>query len=479
MKYKFDHIYEANQWRAEYFDAACRIVRGDVYRWTVVNNREVYLPVYEGRSWFAREVSKYPLHPAVDAMMRVYKPDQWQTLLLEWPHKAATDPSRLAYTRDERSGEQDRQVVTSIGKYLRRHFQYAPDDLIRDIVAKHTYSGGIHYTNSLDEMVNAVIEGPSSCMSKSFDILCADNVRRHPYAVYDPSLGWGMVIRQDGDDILGRCLVWHDPDDADGKMFVRSYKRERDASAHSGADEAIEQWLRDNGYEKHRAWPSGTPIKEYRLRHEDGWLMPYIDGGAQAVCESDFTIDSSGEIRATETSGIADCGDSTCEDCGRRYNSEDDGAILAGVYEDCCICPSCANDFTWARGRRRNEYYMRDSEVVWVNGDAYDCDYLADNDIVELANGDYAHRDDAVWVESEDAYYHCDDDDICYAEDTERYELREDCWQCEESNNWYTNDTDYVEIDGDKYHPDHAPEPEDEDEDEDETATTADTTSTN
>jgi hypothetical protein len=36
--------------------------------------------------------------------------------------------------------------------------------------------------------------------------------------------------------------------------------------------------------------------------------------------------------------------------------------------------------------------------------------------------------------------------------------LRDDgCWQCEESGNWYTDSVDYVEVDGSKYHPDHAP----------------------
>jgi hypothetical protein len=53
--------------------------------------------------------------------------------------------------------------------------------------------------------------------------------------------------------------------------------------------------------------------------------------------------------------------------------------------------------------------------------------------------------------------------------------LKDNCWCCSESGNYYTNDEDYVEIDGDLYHPDHAPEVDDEDA---ETATTTDTTPT-
>jgi hypothetical protein len=65
-----------------------------------------------------------------------------------------------------------------------------------------------------------------------------------------------------------------------------------------------------------------------------------------------------------------------------------------------------------------------------------------------------------VYVESCDAYYHVDDDDTCYAEDTGRYELKDDCWQCQSTYNWYTDDTDNVEVDGSLYHPDNAPETE-------------------
>ena len=38
--------------------------------------------------------------------------------------------------------------------------------------------------------------------------------------------------------------TWHDPDDADTKVFVRSYKREKGACSHSGSDEAIDLLLR-------------------------------------------------------------------------------------------------------------------------------------------------------------------------------------------------------------------------------------------
>lgn len=463
MTTKFDNISQALAWFDGVFMRAARIVEGDCYDWvTQPDGRQNYQCTYDGRQWFRRERNKYNLHPAVEQIMRIYKPDMWQQLLLEWPHRSETDPNRLAYTRDERSGEANRQVITTIGKYLHRHFSHAPDDMIRDIVAEHSYDGRIYITKDLDEMIHAVIEGPGSCMSKDFSLKCTDNKRRHPYAVYDPSLGWGMAVRIDRDDnILGRCLVWEDGDTGD-KVFVRSYKRERDACAHSGRDEAIDTYLRGLGYELRRAWPDGTPLQSYTLS-AGGFLMPYIDGDTQSVDEDDFVISCRGNLSCNETSGRVDDGDSTCECCGRRFNSENEG-IWTGVHEDTHICGNCEDDFTYAYSRRGNEYYIHNDDVIEVGSDSYDVNYLSDNSIVQLANGDYEHIDNAVWVESVNEYYHCDDYDICYAEDTNQYEMRHNCWQCKESGNWYTDDEESVEIDGELYHPDHAPEQETADE---------------
>lgn len=463
MTTKFANYAEASHWFERVFLTAARIVEGDCWRWVKQpNGLEDYVHTYEGRRWFRRERNKYRLHPAVEAIMAMYRPDNWQLLLLEWPHRSATDPNRLAYTRDERAGEADRQVITTIGKYLHRHFSHAPDDMIRDIVAQYSYDGKIVIVRDIDAMVKAVTEGPGSCMSKDFDIRCDDGKRRHPYAVYDPELGWGMVVRTDSDgSILGRCLVWECESDGT-KCFVRSYKRERDQCSHSGRDEAIDSYLRNLGYELRSSWPDGTPV--LRIPTADGYLMPYIDGGRQSVDNHDtkddlFVITENGAISCNETSGVVNDGDSTCEDCGRRFSSENEG-IWIGVWEDYHVCGNCEDEYTYAYSRRGNQYYIPNDRVVEVSGEYYDSEYLSDNNIVELANGDYEHFDNAVWIESTDEYYHVDDYDICFAEDTSQYEMRHNCWQCKESGNWYTDEEESVEIDGELYHPDHAPEPE-------------------
>lgn len=456
---KFNTSREARMFM-QTFDIAARVVAGEEFRYDFDKMRHTRVPT--SREWFALQYRKYRIHPAIFDMFMLYRPDDWHQLLLEWPHKAETDPNRLAYTRDERSGEADRQTVTTIGKYLTRHFSSAPDYVIRDIVAQHTYAGQITYTNDRDTMVCAVVDGPASCMSKTFLIHGEDGHYYHPYAVYDPELGWGMVIRKDGDEVLGRCLVWTGEEAGEYvKHWVRSYKREKNERSHSGSDEAIEMWLKANGYTRQGSW-DGKEIKEVRTRDGD-YLMPYIDGNVQRVelTSRGMFINDDGDIDATNTGGTSSYGRDICAHCGARYNSEDAG-IWIGAYEDEHVCGNCEDNYTYVYGRRGNQYYINNDRVIEADGDSYDCEYLSDNNIVELANGDYTHIDNAVWIESEDAYYDSDDSDICYAEDSGRYEMTADCWQCEATNNWYTDDTDYVEIDGCKYHPDDAPEVEEE-----------------
>lgn len=475
--YKFADRREASTFWHDWIDPTIRILTGDIYdRLTRPDGRYDYVRRYAGRSWFIQQHNRHRMHPAVCKMFNLYKPADWQRVILEWPHKSITDPNRLAYTRDEKSamhnGDSDiKAVVTTIGKYLTRHWPDVPSDLIRDIVAEHTYGGAIEITTDPSRMVEVVSGGPRSCMSSRFDIECDDRIDRHPYAVYAPALGWSMAVRAEGDEVLGRCLIWTDPDDTDTKGFVRSYKRERNEHASSGADEAIEAYLQGLGYAKWRGWPSEARIDKISVRR-GGYLMPYIDGSNQRVTDEGdtFSIGSNGDYEADNTSGMTNSHDHICEDCGEGFNDGD--GYWVGIHEDRHICADCCNNnYTYAYGRRGNQYYVDTCDTVYVGDDHYHTDYLSDNGIVELHDGEYEHQDNAVYIESEDAYYHCDDDDICYDEDAGEYDLKSNCWQCTESGNWYNDGVDYVEVDGDKYHPDHAPEVDEEDE--------TDTTETN
>lgn len=409
------------------------------------------------RSWYEREMQRYPMHPVIQHVIekKWYRPIDWHQLVLEYPHRSTTDFNRLAYTRDERAGEQDRQVLTTIGKYLQRHFNM-PDHEVRDVVALHTTCGDMTIHNDMVSILDGVLNGPHSCMAHNISVRCDDGTYRHPYEVYKPELGWSIALRRYEGRIDGRALVYKDDNH---HYFVRSYKRDS-GGGYSYADEALEAWLASQGIKKLSGW-SDARLAAYRVN--DGYLAPYLDGSDEYVYEEDGVLVVTDEqddstYEAQQTSGItsdANYGEE-CEDCGERH--DEDESYWVGRWEDRRIGPCCIDDYTCVYGHNGNQYRIPNNDVIEVDGEYYDGDYLSDNDIVELHDGEYSHIDNAVYIESCDQYYDCDDSDICYADDTGRYELTEDCWQCEATDKWYTDDVDYVEVDGDKYHPDDAPE---------------------
>jgi hypothetical protein len=298
-------------------------------------------------------------------------------------------------------------------------------------------------------------------MTRHFNIRCADGEQRHPYAVYDPSLGWSMAVRVQDGKILGRCLIYTDPDSG-YKCFVRSYKRNPDDRSHSGVDEAIEAYLKNIGIEKRGGWPEDAKLMLYRIDGNE-FLAPYIDGDERHVDiynDQYLTISANGEYCCDNTDGRAGAPSCHCEDCGTAIYNEDD-QYCVGRGEDTTVCNNCFEHYTYVYGRRGYQYYVHDDYVVRADDENYDEDYLDDNSIVQLEDGEYTHSDNAVFIESKGEYYLDDSNEICYAEDTEEHELKEDCWQCAATDKWYTDNVECVEVDGETYHPDEAPESQD------------------
>lgn len=61
------------------------------------------------------------------------------------------------------------------------------------------------------------------------------------------------------------------------------------------------------------------------------------------------------------------------------------------------ICDHCYDEYTLAHGRNRNDTWIHNSEVIWVGDEAYDPEWLSDNDIYyDEYNDEYYHLDDLV-----------------------------------------------------------------------------------
>jgi len=432
----------------------------------------------QDRLWLVREMDKYPLHPVIEAAIKVSRPHNWHLMFFEWPHVSEGDRARIAYTQSIDKGKRDLQTVTSVGKYLRRHFPALSDHDIRDLVSRYGSADTYKIVNTTAEMIYHLHRGPGSCMvwGENRAVRCHDGVDRHPYEAYNPKYGWHMAVRICGDDTVGRALCMTKPDGH--KYFVRTYARPANGTnGYSQADNGMENWLSEQGYSKHSSWDDGEKLAYHGAG--DHFLAPYLDGGDKCVDivgdNMYIVIDSNGDYTCDQTGGQPtyadeDCFD--CEDCGDS-TSDDDG-YWVGYNDDHHVCESCyENEYVYGYGRRGRQYSFPSEDAVYVDSqqEYFHTSWLGDNEIIELSNGSYEHSDDAVEVGGE--WYHIDDDRICRTTDTDEYLLcDEGCWQCAESGDWYSDSTDFVEVDGNKYHPDNAPATDDAEDDADTTVAT-------
>jgi hypothetical protein len=451
---------------------AIRRTDGELRRqWHLEDDRDVMEAINikrDARHWIIREFDKYPVHPVINAAIKLVRPTDWHQLLLEHPHISEGDRTRIAYTQNEAKGQKDIQTVTSVGKYLNRHFDL-PDHTIRDLVSRHGSADTYKFVHTTAEMIYHLHKGPGSCMVWTDDrgVKCRDGVTRHPYEAYDPKYGWHMAVRISGDDTVGRALCMTSPQDG-VKYFVRTYARPANSGGYSETDNGMENWLREQGYSKESYWRDDERLAYHEAG--DHFVAPYLDGGEKHVSvhcgegELWLVINGDGEYSCDQTGGWPtfeeeddeDCFD--CEDCGDS-TPEDDG-YWVGRQEDTHVCDSCRdNNYTYVYGRRGHQYYIHEDNVVYVesNSEHYDQDYLGDNNIVELVNGDYEQMEEAIEINGD--WYTIDDERICRFEDTDEYGLTEDGWQCAESGNWYTDDCEeYTEYEGERYHDDHIPQ---------------------
>ena len=377
------------------------------------------------REWFDRETNLRALHPAVNVLLQDQPPifqyiTDWREMLLEWPHESKEDPTKLAYTQSDDKGERDIQTRTTIGKYLRKHMPNVPDHELRDYVAQFTIEGNCYISDSLDDIVRVVMNGPDSCMKKSR--WSADD---HPYRVYLPEYGWAIAWREEAGRIVGRALLNHREDE--DNIFVRSYKQS--GSGYSQSDEHLEAWLTKQGYTHESGW-DGCKVARIENDYNNSFVMPYLDGNDQSVddCGTHMEIVYEGEYDANNTDGWTSGSGVSCPDCGDTVDEYD--LISVGYYGDHAVCECCVdNEYTYVHGRGRDQYYVANDYAVWCksNDEWYHCDYLEDYDV--------------VWCEDDGEYY-----------------LGEDVWYCEGSGNYYHVDTTSYEIEGEFYHADHLPD---------------------
>lgn len=345
--------------------------------------------------------ARYPLHPVFNHIKAT------EAVLLEHPHVAETDDTRLAYTRNPKDGEDflinghKRQTLTSVTKYLKRHY---PSLKGHEIFSLSKQSEEFKILTDIKEIIHAVEVGPSSCMKSTLSV-CQHKWKMtgqrhilmewlkdpssdepdwylHPYSVYNYP-GWSLAIHKgpspvDGTyQIIGRALVYK-------KVFVRSFLQNADPTGYSFADTALESWLDSQGIEKQGYWDDGTPLRH--IETNDGPLLPYIDGdsnyvevrgnrlyiregGCVGYYKADSTNGTGDEVEDDQLEAIANC-----TDCGDTIYDGEDYSRVRNDYNT-HICSSCLNNYTWVRtysGRHVTRWYVPDEDVIEVDGDNWD-----------------------------------------------------------------------------------------------------------
>jgi hypothetical protein len=479
--------------RGIWSDALHAMYKVNSYSWETAS--------YGPRKWHLDIQNRYLLHPLIGRILfnDFVRPHNWQQLLLEWPHVSDDDEMMIAYTRDEKAGldfiynGSRRQTKTSIGKYLSRHWPHVPDHVRRDWAGRMSASK-YEIWETMEGIISGVELGPQSCMKSSYGSIPFKSHNRealveyragtlphssvpwsrHPYIVYAPRYGWRMAVRIDAgkpDIVMGRCLI-----NVTDNSYVRSYKRGESDTDYSHTDEKLEAWLEGEGYSHSSGW-GGHKLDRCEHPSGDGLMLPYLDGREQRaeVVHDSLCIAPHGQLDGSNTNGLGGVEHEsigTCDRCNSEVYEDDDERLWVGADEDVLVCGCCADRYTNVLGRcessrtGRRSYFVRDMNVVHVDGIDYDEDNLP-HYIRTLHDDTLCHENFCVYLEEEGAHYLTDDTDIVavdddwYLKDSDtvtycadgEYRLRDECWQDAESDKWYSNDVDAVEIEDKKYHP--------------------------
>jgi hypothetical protein len=257
----------------------------------------------------------HDVHPSVQFLLKNgHRAHDMHLLVLETPHAAtkASNAGKIAYVRNEREGMKDVQAVSSVGKYLHRHWPQLPDHVIRDAAALGD-PGQFKILDTSEGIICGIEFGPQSCMKSSygsipFDVDANEALVRyldgtddddsdvpwdhHPYYVYQPENGWKMAVitipaglGEYGPKVKtyqARALVY---EHGSHKCFVRTYQRPMSPGGYSEASHRLETLLTEAGYRKRDSWPDNAKL--IKVDHPNSsyadFMAPYIDGHERYV----------------------------------------------------------------------------------------------------------------------------------------------------------------------------------------------------
>ena len=125
-----------------------------------------------------------------------------------------------------------------------------------------------------DAIVEAYLEGPSSCVAKRHDAfhLLQEEPDLHPAQVYGGDSDVRLAVARKDNQVIARTLV-----NTRNNRYPRIYCKE----GYDNVLQDLKAWLADQGYEYHEYAMCGARLN-YILTDEDHLVLPYIDNGNPA-----------------------------------------------------------------------------------------------------------------------------------------------------------------------------------------------------
>lgn len=178
-------------------------------------------------------------------------------------HVSKNNRNLVAYTPGKDFGERDKQLPTSLGKFLAKYIPELEDHAIGELVAEHEaeLNPDIRWLEG-DAIVDYYAETTSvqSCMAHNANGGNKfKNKEHHPTQAYKAK-GIKLAVLWKGGKDVARALTY---EDTQKRIYIRSY-----------GDASLRTWLNNNGYAKGN-WV-GVQFNTVKIS-EGQYVMPYLD----------------------------------------------------------------------------------------------------------------------------------------------------------------------------------------------------------
>lgn len=380
-----------------------------------------------GVDWKAREQEKFDsgeytrLPWCSEEWYRAYSP-----AVDHYAHVSTDDPSKIAYTPDDRHGREDRQLRTRPGKYLRKYFPDLSPQQIQELAGRFAGANErneLKFAHTADDIEKVYLNGPRSCMSHDIGNFSSPVHPTRAYAAGDLA----VAFIGDGDDITARAVCWPE-------KHVRS--------TIYGDAARLGPLLEEAGFGIDNQNFYGARLA--KIPHDCSWVAPYMDGAYSVEIGVEFLVISKcGELSCDTTTGVI--GGMACDSCGDTMPLDDsrsvgdatwcegcfdDHAFYCGSCEECYHndCANSVGDAVWcddctstgAFCCKHCEEYHSDSDGTAVDGDTW-CESCASNHATFCEHCEESSASDHIEIDGETWCSACWENDSFYCERCEEH----------------------------------------------------------